>query len=81
MRKQKMANLAAAQAKAQAGAQAETPTAAQEAKVPKGRVLRQVVRSCIHLGSRKASTAEEPHELSVELSGGKTISQSVMGIV
>ena len=81
MRKQKMANLAAAQAKAQAASQAETPTEAQEAKVPKGHILRQFVRNSIHLVSRKASTTEESHELSVELSGGKTISQSIVGIV
>jgi hypothetical protein len=76
MRKQKMVNLAAARAKAQNRAQATA-----QATAPKGRVLRQAVRNSIRLVSRKASTAEEPHELSVELSGGKTISQGIMGIV
>ena len=87
MRKQKMANLAAAQAKAQAAAQVEAQAASQiEVQVdvpsePKGRVLKQDAHSSIQLISRPPLAAEEPHELSVELSGGKTISQGIVSIV
>ena len=84
MRKQKMVNLAIAQAAAQAERQTDTQTvlqigtrvkeAVESPEKPKGRVIRRIVRNSIHLVSRKASTAKEPHELSVELSGSKTIS-------
>ena len=77
MRKQKMANLAATAQQATAQS-----TAAVEAQgAPEGRVIRRATHSNIRLVSRKTSTTEEPHELSVELSGGKTISQGIMGIV
>ncbi len=70
MRKQKMVNLAMAQAAAQAAAQAERQTDTQtvlqiETKVkeavespekPKGNIIRQLVRSSIHLVSRKSIT-------------------------
>ncbi len=91
MRKQKMVNLAIAQAAAQTERQIDTQTvlqigtkvkeAVESPEKPKGRVIRRLVRSSIQLVSRKALTAKEPHELSVELSGGQTISQGIMGIV
>ncbi len=92
MRKQKMVNLAIAQAEAQVASQATAQVEEQtEARTvlqvrtkvkagveapekPKGHILRRAVHNSIRLVSRKALTAEEPHELSVELSGGKTIS-------